>query len=253
MTVQSVDRTFDILELLALNPNGLSVGAVSENLELHKSTVSRLLQVLRNRGYIDKDPSTGQYRMGLKVIELAGSQLENIELRLEARNGMHALAQNTGHTVFLAVERNNEAVYIDKMEAYNSLRRYSIIGTTVPLYCTALGKALLMGKSESEIDILLNQLTIEKHGPNTLLEPIKIKEDLYINAERGYTIDNEENEVGVCCIGAPIFDYQKRTVAAISVSGQRDTMTDTRVQELSREVSRTALTISEHLGYKPKI
>ena len=251
-TVQSVDRTFNILELLAANPNGLSVGSVGSRLDLHKSTVSRLLQVLKHRGYVDKDPSTGQYRIGLKFIELAASQLENVELRLEARSPMHALAQGTGNTVFLAVERGPEAVYIDKTEAFNSLKRYSIIGTSVPLYCTALGKALLTGKPEAELEAFFETAEIVPRGPNTLLDPDSIKADLQICAARGYTIDNEENEAGVRCLGAPVCDYRGRTVAAVSVSGTAESIPESDAAETGRRVADTALEISRALGYTSK-
>jgi IclR family transcriptional regulator, KDG regulon repressor len=250
-TVQSVDRTFDILELLAANPNGLSVGSVGSRLDLHKSTVSRLLQVLKHRGYVDKDPSTGQYRIGLKIIELASSQLENVELRLEARGPMQTLAQATGQTVFLAVERGTEAVYIDKTEAYDSLKRYTIIGTSVPLYCTALGKALLMEKPEAELTAFLEAANLVPRGPNTLLDPDRIKADLRTCAARGYTIDDEENEAGVRCIGAPVYDYLTRTVAAVSVSGTTESILESAAAEIGRCVREAALEISKRLGYRP--
>ena len=250
LTVQSVDRTFDILELLSSNPNGLSVGSVGSRLELHKSTVSRLLQVLKQRGYVDKDPSTGRYRIGLKLIELASSQLENIELRLEARNPMYDLARETGHTVFLAVERGPEAVYIDKTEAFDSLKRYSIIGTSVPLYCTALGKALLMGKPKAELEAFFATVDLALRGPNSLLDPDSIEADLRESAARGYTIDDEENETGVRCIGAPVYDYRGRTVAAVSVSGTTESILQSAAAEIGRCIREAALEISGRIGYR---
>jgi len=142
MKVQSVDRTFDILELLSKEKNGLSLTEISKNLDL---------SVLKKRGYIEQIKNRGIYKMGMEFVELCSNLLNNLELKTEADPFLRKLSMLTNQTVFLAIYQDNSVVYIDKVEQYNSLRKYSIIGQRRPLHCTALGKSLLAGFSEFEI------------------------------------------------------------------------------------------------------
>jgi len=249
MSVQALDRTFDILELLVNHQNGLGVTQVSKMLELHKSTVSRLLLALKERGYIEKDPATGQYRLGLKLIELAGSQIDNLELKIEAKPALHALSAETGLTVFLAILRDNTVVYIDKAESFNSLRRYSIIGTTVPVYCSALGKALLFSADAATSEQILSSVERVPRTAYTVTELEILKRELETSRERGYSLDNRENEPDIRCLGAPVYDYRGHTVAAVSVSGYARVVTEERISELGTAVRAAAQEISRRLGY----
>ena len=149
--VQSLDRAFDILELLSEARDGASLTDIAARLGLHTSTVYRLLSALRKRGYAEQTASRGVYRLGLELVRLCGPYLNSLELKTEAEPAIRQLSQATGQTVFLAILQNDEVVYIDKVEQFNSLRKYSIIGQRRPLHCTSLGKALLLGMSEPEI------------------------------------------------------------------------------------------------------
>jgi DNA-binding IclR family transcriptional regulator len=250
MGVQTLDRTFDILELLAAHENGLSVGQISGELGLHKSTVSRLLHSLQNRGYVDKDSATGLFRVGLRFIELSSAHLDNLELRVEAKPAMYDLSQSTGQTAFLAIRQGAEAVYVDKTETYNSLRRYSIIGTTMPLYSSALGKALICHLDRAELVDLLGREALTPRTEHTCRDVDTLAEELHRTCERGYSLDNEENESGIRCIGAPIRDYRGHTIAAISISGYLQVVTEERVPELAERVRMASLNISRRMGYR---
>ena len=149
--VQSLDRTFDILELLAGAQGGVSLTEISQRLELHKSTVYRLLAALRKRGYIEQSEKRAPTASGSEFLHLCGQYLNSLELKTEAEPHLRRLSQVTGQTVFLAIHQGGEVVYIDKVEQFNSLRKYSVIGQRRPLHCTSLGKALLLGLSEAEI------------------------------------------------------------------------------------------------------
>jgi DNA-binding IclR family transcriptional regulator len=248
MNVQSLDRTFDILELLAQHRNGLGVSDIGRRLELHKSTVSRLLRSLEARGYIARDPSTGLYRLGLKFIELVGAQLDNLELRIEAKPAMHQLAQATGQTAFLAIRQGREAAYVEKAESFDSLRRYSIIGTRVPLHCSALGKALLTACSPAFVRDLLGGAPLEKRTENTLTSIEALLDELRAAREWGFTMDREENEDGVRCVAAPIEDYRGEPIAAVSVSGYAAAFDGDELEYKGAHVVRAAQEISRRLG-----
>ncbi len=249
MSVQSVDRAFDILELLSAQNNGLAVGVLAGNLGLHKSTASRLVQSLARRGYVERDNATGLYRLGLRFVELVGSHLDDLELRVEARPAMYQLSERSGHTAFLATLQAQEVVYIDKTESFGSLRRYSIIGARAPLYCTSLGKALLMARSDAEIEALVSGLTFSAHTSNTLRSKAELMNDLRRSRERGYTLDLEENELRVRCLGAPVLDYRAYPAAALSISAQADRLPDARLAEYGALVRSAAEQISRSIGY----
>lgn len=249
MGVQSLDRTFDILELLAGYRNGLGVTEIGRRLELHKSTVSRLLHSLEGRGYAERDSATGMYRLGLKLIELTGAQLDNLELRIEAKQAMHELARESGYTVFLAIRRGTDAVYIDKTERFDSLRRYSIIGTTVPLYCSALGKALLLELDADAVREALRGVRMARRTEHTITDVDALLGELERARERGYTVDRGENEEGVSCVGAPVRDYRGSTIAAVSVSGYSRSLAAEEFANVGTRVTAAAGEISRRLGY----
>jgi IclR family KDG regulon transcriptional repressor len=215
-TVQSIERVFDILELLSHESKGLNLTKIGTSLDLHKSTVHRLLSVLKKRGYIEKEEESGRYRLGPGFVELASLFLNNIEFKTEAEPHLRQLSQITGQTVFLATLQGREVVYLDKVEQYNSLRKYSVVGQRRPIYCTALGKALVMHRSMAELKELLKDIPFEKFTPNTHPDLDSLLEDLDACRDRGWTADNEEFEPNTHCLGAPVFDYRGSTVAAVS-------------------------------------
>ena len=247
-TVQSIDRAFDIIELLSHEPKGLNLTKIGTLLDLHKSTVHRLLSVLKNRGYIEKEETSGHYRLGPGFVELASLFLNNIELKTEAEPHLRQLSQVTGHTVFLATLQGRDVVYLDKVEQFNSLRKYSIIGQRRPIFCTSLGKALVMHRPAGELRDLLKDVTFEKFMPNTLADFDALLKDLDVSRRRGWTADNEEFEPNIRCLGAPIFDYRGIVVAAVSAVWSAFNPAIT-FEQTAPHVIEAARQISLRLGY----
>lgn len=251
--VRSVSRTIDLLEELANNPRGIGLIELSRKTGLHKSTVFRLLSVLAERGYVQKTQEGQGYTLGLHLVELANSFLNSLDLKIEARPCMYELTEATRHTVFLALRQGLDVVYIDKTETFTSLRRYSIIGTRVPIHCTSLGKALLLDYLDAELRELLKGYPFEKKTPHTITSLEALSENLRLARERGYTIDDREHELTVRCVGAPIRDYSKRIIAAISVSGVADSFSPDKIREFGEKVRQTAAEISRRMGYSGEI
>ena len=248
MSVQSIDRAFDIIELLSVEPNGLTMTEVGLRLELHKSTVHRLLSSMRERGYIEKSQVTGNYRLGLGFIELASLYLNGLALKTEAQPFMRRLTKLTGHTTFLAIRDDREVVYIDKMETFDSLRRYQIIGRRRPLHATGLGKALLSGMRDKEIKQLYKKPPMEKLTKKTLASLEDLMTQIQDTRSRGWSVDDEENEMGTRCVGAPIYDYRDRVIAALSVAWDISTHPDLTWEEMAPHVSDCANDISIKMG-----
>lgn len=218
MSVQSIDRTFDILELMARQDKGMTLTEIAEQIDLPKSTVHRLLAVLRERNYIEKNDSSSLYRLGLEFIELCSGLLNSLELKTEAQPELRRLSLQTGQVVFLAIEQEGELVYIDKIDKFNEIRSYCFIGQRRPLYCTGLGKALLTGRTNEEIRELINEEQMVPYTNNTLTSINALIEDVAVSRQRGYSIDNEEVELGMRCVAAAIKDYRNTVIAAVSTS-----------------------------------
>ncbi|MBI9101829.1 MAG: IclR family transcriptional regulator [Spirochaetales bacterium] len=248
MAVQSIDRTFDILELLAKNQSGMNLTEIGEVLDLHKSTVHRLLSSLKDRGYVEQGSTAGLYRLGLRFVHLTSSYLNGIELKTESESYLHALSNLLNQTVFLSVLQDNEVVYIDKYEQATGLRRYSIIGRRAPLYCTSLGKSLLLDKSDEVIRGLLKDVEFKKRTSRTIGNVDELIDDIRASRLHGWTKDDQENERGVQCMAAPIYDYRGMIIAAISTAWNME-FNLREYDKIAPRVVETALKISERLGF----
>lgn len=244
--VQSIDRAFDILESLTSDRSGRRLTDLSEELGLHKSTVHRILNAMQDRGYVEQEER--KYKLGLRFIHLSSQLLNSIELKTEAEPFLRELSDATGLTVFLAIRERDEVIYIDKVEQFNSLRRYSIIGNRVPVYCTSLGRSLLFEDSIEELRGVLKQSTLKKLTPKTITDKNKLINKIEEFRVRGWSEDVEEHQSGVRCVGAPIYDYRKRIAAAISTAWNVK-KTEVDPDELGRLVKETAEAVSERLGW----
>ena len=248
MSVQSIDRAFNIIELLSLEPQGLTMTEISKRLDLHKSTVHRLLSSMRNRGYIEQSHSAGKYRLGLGFIELASLYLNSLELKIEAQPFLHHLTKLTGQTAFLAIRDGRDLVYIDKVETFDSLRRYKIIGRRRPLHATSLGKALLSGLPDREIEELYKDKPMEKLTDKTITSYDGLTREIEAIRGRGWAIDDEENEPGTHCVGAPIFDYRDRAIASLSIAWEASVFPDLTWEAVAPDVVRCARDVSIKMG-----
>lgn len=246
--VQTLDRTLDIIELLATKPKGLGVTEIGQLLSLHKSTVHRLINALAQRGYISKEPS-GIYKIGLKFIEISSLFFHQIELKTEALPYMRHLAEQTGQTVHLAILDGGDVVYIEKVDAVQSLRMYSQIGKRIPVYCSGLGKILLSGQSPGNRQEIIFKNNLVRYTPNTIVDSDILLKQIDEVKKLGWALDNEEHEEGIRCIAAPIYDFTGKIIAAMSVSGDKQILSPGQDSYNSCLIIDTAGEISKRLGY----
>jgi DNA-binding IclR family transcriptional regulator len=250
--VQSLDRTFDILEILAREPSGLTLAEISAKADLPRSTAFRLLAVLLQRDYARKASETNRYRLGPGFIELSGNYLNSLELKTESAPFMRELASTLGTIVFLARRQGNMMVYIDKQDQFTSLRKYAIIGEQRPLYCTALGKALILDMGDEEIRTLLSNTAFQKFGPHAHADIDSLIEDIHHCKARGWTHDNEEAEPGVNCVAAPIRDYRSQIISSISTSWFLESRPELEPEKAAIHVTKAARAISAAMGFSGK-
>lgn len=228
-SVPALERGLAILECLTKSQHGLTVSQLTRNLGFPKSSVHALLLTFERHGYLYRDDTSGRYRLGLRICDLANVALERIKLREQAAPLLARLRDNTGLTAHMAILERDEVVLIEKIESPR-MRVNSWIGKRMDLHCTALGKALIAHLPDDQMDVLLRNRGMLRHNDNTIVSMRRLKEDLDSVRRRGYSVDDEEEEINVRCIGAPILNAQQQVVAAISITG-----TTAEVDEKSRE------------------
>lgn len=250
--IQSAERIFQVLETLAqMGPIGLM--DLSNHLELHKSTAHRLLMSLIYMGYARQDEDTQKYMLSYKIVGLSGQLLDKIDILPIAHSYMKQLAEQSQETVHLVQRNDNDIIYIDKVESkVSSIRMVSQIGMIHPMYCSGVGKAILATLSIEEVTKIWNASLIEKKTSKTIVSLEELFKVLEIVRERGYAMDDEENEIGVRCIAACIYDYRGKAKYAFSISAPVSRMADERIKELSRHVLQVKNDLSLALGYRVK-
>ncbi len=247
--VQSLERAFDILGILAREATGLSLAEISKRTALPRSTAFRLLAVLQGREFVRKSESGALYRLGPGFVELSSVYLNTLELKTEAEPVMRELAASLGTIVFLARRQDGMIVYIDRHDRFPSMRKYAIIGQRRPLYCTALGKALVLDMDEEELRRLLGQTSFVTFGPNTHSSFESFLADIERTRLRGWARDDEEAEPGTNCVAAPVRDYRGRIVCAISTSWSLEMRPDLVPDRIAEHVVKAAETISRSMGW----
>lgn len=239
-----------ILETLARSEElELTLSDIANELQLHKSTVLRLLSTLEHQGYVEQDPRTRRFRLRMKLFELGSSLLERTSLPKVARPILEELGRISGEVVHLAILDEGTAIYIDKVDSKHTIRMYSRIGRRSPVHCTGVGKALIAYLPDAELDRIIQERGLRRYTPNTITDYQVLKDHLAEVRKRGVAFDYEEHEIGIRCVAAPIRDNTGKVVASISVAGPTIRMSDDRLQALVEPVKQAAHRISESLGF----
>jgi DNA-binding IclR family transcriptional regulator len=247
-SVPALERALLILEFLARSRHGVTLSQLTRKLQLPKSTSHALLLTFERCGYVQRDEATGRYRMGSRLYALANMALSGTSLRDQAAPFLYTLMQQTGLTVHLAILEQGEAVLIDKVEPPGEPKVATWIGKRMGLHCTALGKALVAALPEAEVEELVRRQGLLRHNENTIASLRKLRQACEQVQQLGYSIDDEEEEIGVCCVGAAILNGERQVVAAISVSGPTTQLAS--IPAAASLVKQTARAISRHLGLR---
>ena len=249
--VQSLDRAFDIMEHLCAARDGLPIHTLTELTGLHKSTVHRMLAAMAARGYVVKDEESGRYRMTTLLYTLSGQGVENLDLVQIARAPMERLRDTVGETVHLVVPEGSDIVYVAKVEAEaGAIRMFSRIGSRRPMYCTGVGKAILASMTDEEVDAIWAASDIHAYTEHTIVTRERLHDVLRAVRRRGCAFDNEENELGVRCIAAAVYDYTGRACGALSISAPLLRMSDSYLARLQPHLIEARDHISRAMGWR---
>jgi DNA-binding IclR family transcriptional regulator len=247
--VRSVLRALELLQAFTPDEPELGVTDLANRLGINKSTVYRLLVTLETGKFVQRDPTTGKYRLGIKLFEL-GSLVQNLlELRKVARPHLERLQEQCGETIHLAVLDEGQVLYVDKLESPRPVQMYSRVGRRAPAHCTGLGKVLLASLPPEEVDAIIARNGLKRFTENTITDPRKLHDHLALVRQRGYATDNGEHEELIRCAAAPIRDHTGSVVAAVSITTIGVRFDPRRMDELARLVCETATQISYDLGY----
>jgi IclR family acetate operon transcriptional repressor len=248
--VQAVARAFALLEALAARDEAGLV-ELARDVSLHPSTVHRLLASLIECGYAMQSPTTGRYRLGRKVLELAsGSKARDARLRAVTRPHLEAIRAAVDETANLVAIDGLSAVYLEQVESRHAVRLFAEPGRRVPAHTSGAGKAMLAYQDDGLLDKLYAGEPLEQLTRRTITTGAALRDELGRVRRRGYALDNEEYEEGVSCVGAPIFDNLGNAGAAISVSAPSVRIRRCGIAELGSLLARHADEISRELGYE---
>jgi DNA-binding IclR family transcriptional regulator len=246
--VESADRVLRVLESFAPSERDVSLGEIAERVGLPKSSVHRLLATLMAHGFVERDPATRRYRLGIRLFELGSAAIHERGLHTAAHPALEQLSLATGETCHLAVLSGTEAVYVYKMDGPASIIMSSRVGGRCPCHATSIGKVLAAWAGE---DLLaeLRRTGLRRYTAATIGGFKAFEEELERVRELGYALDLEEFEEGLRCIAAPVRDHSGRVVAALGIAGPRRRFEDEQLDRLTAVVVHSAEQLSRSLGF----
>lgn len=227
---------------------GRTISQISDALELNKSTVTRLLQPMTESFFIEQIPPSGGYRLSWETARLGQAYLAGVRPSQDMHQLLADLSEATSETVHFVRAATPYVVYIDKVDSPHAVRMFSRIGNTQPMYSTSVGKSILAFDTEEAVRTVVDA-GMPRRTDTTITTEAALREELARVREQGWAIDDVENEDGIRCVAAPVFDASGGCTHAISVSGPLSRVPRSRVPELSLLVTQTARDISRRMGY----
>jgi len=247
-TVDAAAKALELLNAFSFQDRRLSLAGLAERTGIPRATAFRLLSTLEEAGFVVKE--SGDYRLGVKCFVLGNIAAADFDLRQVAHPHLSALRDETGETTHLAILDHWQVVYLERMPSLKPVGfMRSRPGAILPAHCTGLGKVLLAHRPEKDVAAWAGTQTFKAWTPQTITSRKRLIEELRATRARGYGIDEQEHELGVRCIAAPVRNHQGEVVAAISVAGPTERMPRVLVgSDMARAVVATAQEIAIRLG-----
>ena len=215
---RSLARGLDMLELLSETPAGLELHQIARALEIPKSSAFNLVHTLLGKRYISLDEATGRYTLSLRMLEIGSAAVKDVSSQSVVHQYMQRVCAGCNETVHCAVPDGTDMVYVDKLEGNHSIRMTSRIGRRMPLYCTAMGRAVLACWPDEHIRELYRSYAFQKLTRKTVDSLEQLEAEIAKVRLQGYASEYEESNENVCCFAVAIRDRMGKPVYAISVS-----------------------------------
>ena len=248
--LSSVANAIRLIKAFSDEDYEIGISDLGKRLKLPKSTVHRLASTLVDGGMLEQSDDNGRYRLGLVVFELGSLVRRKMDFYSEAKPFLMSLRDKTEESVHLAILVNSSIMYINSLETKKAIRMRLEVGVRKPAHSTAAGKAIL---AFQPADVLARVLAdgLNEHTANTIVDPDEFKHELAQIRTRGFAMADEENEVGVRSIAAPVRDHSGNVIAAISIAGPVQRLTKKVMATFAPDVVSAAEAVSARLGYRP--
>lgn len=246
-TLKTVERVIAIFNSFNLECTEMSGIEIADKASLPRGSIYRFLRVLERQGYLMHDSVTKKYKLGIKIFELGSLVWKDLNIRKLALPYMEELSKKCQETVHLGILDGNEVVSIEGAESGQSLRTSLLIGKRVCLHSTGIGKAILAFLPETHILEIIKEKGLPKFTENTITDLDILILELKSIRKNGFAVDNEENEIGIRCVAAPVLDNNK-VVASISVSGPTIRIYNENIEKYAVMVKEICNIISVQLG-----
>ncbi len=240
-------KALDVLLCFSHGEPELSLTELSARLGIHKSTMHRLLGTLESKRFVQRDPETGRYRLGTRILELAFLVVEHNDLQQRARPHLYRLVEQCQETVDLSVLDGTHVVYLEVVESPHRVKLAARPGQRLPAHSTASGKALLAFVPPQDLERLLSG-ELARYTESTLTTREALLKDLEATRQRGYAVSFQEHEAGINAVAAPVLDMRGHPIAAVAVAGPAFRLTPQRILEIAPAVRATAEAIARDVG-----
>jgi len=245
-SVRAVERALDVLLCFTRETSELTMTQIAEQVGIHKSTVHRLLATLEGKRFVERDPLTGIYRPGIRLLQMAYLTLEHNDLRQVAAPFLRKLCEQYRENVNLSVLDDTDVVYLDVIESPQRVKLAATSGQRLPAFCTASGKAIFAFMPKENVQKILER-GMPNYTRHTIASPEALLENIRRARERGFAFSEQEFEDGINAVAAPILDSSNRPIASISVAGPSFRLTRERLNEIGPMVKATAGEIANEI------
>jgi IclR family acetate operon transcriptional repressor len=246
-SVRAVERALDVLLCFSRQTPELSMTQIAEQIGIHKSTVHRLLATLEQRRFVQRDPDTGIYRLGIRLLQMAYLTLEQNDVRRLAIPFLQRLGDRYQENIHLAVLDDADVVFMYIIESPQRVKLAAAVGQRLPAYATASGKAMLAFLPEEMVRRFVER-GMPQLTPYTHVSPETFFENLNTIRGHGFAISEQEYEDAINAVAAPIFDLGGQPIASIAVAGPAYRLTRERMIEIGPVVIATARDITREIG-----
>lgn len=245
-SIRAVERALDILLCFSIQTPELSMTQISTKVGMHKSTVHRFLATLEQMRFVQRDQSSGLYRPGIRMLQMAYLTLEHNDLRHLALPFMHRLCDLHHENVNLSVLDDTDVVYVDIVESQQRVKLAAAAGQRLSAFATASGKAIFAYLTDDTIKKVLSK-GMPHYTDATLKSQETFLENIHQARERGYAISEQELEEGINAVAAAILDRNNQPIASISVAGPAFRLTRERIEKIGPSVVAIANDIAKEM------
>lgn len=250
--VQSLSRAFALLECVAEAGIGLNLSQVAARMALAPSTVHRLLNAMKDMGYVEVDPATGLWSVGLQAFRVGTAYLKKRDFVSQARPFMKKLVAQVGETVNLAIRDRDQMTFIAQVECSEIMRMSVPVGNRATLYASAVGKVMLSSLPKAEVVALLQDTAFHPLTAKTHPDLASLQRELKDVQQKGYALDEQEQSLGMRCVAAAIYNEHHEAVAALSIAGPTVRLKQKNLPSIGKKVRILADEITTAIGGKVK-